>query len=124
MAAERQSRMIERIRERKERHKQRHFAVRIGFGLVGVLVVLAGIALLVLPGPGWLVIAIGLGILALEFDPIERLLEKVLERLEDAGERAQKAKPWQKAIGIAAAVAVAAGSIAAVLLWDLPLLPV
>ena len=52
MAAERQSRMIERVRDRKGRHKERHFAFRIGFGIVGALVVLAGIALLVLPGPG------------------------------------------------------------------------
>jgi uncharacterized protein (TIGR02611 family) len=124
MAAERQSRMIERVRERKERHRERHFAFRIGFGIVGALVVLAGIALLVLPGPGWLVIAIGLAMLALEFDPIERLLERVLLRLEDAGEKAKNARPWQKAVGIAATVAVGAGAIAAVLLWDLPLLPV
>jgi uncharacterized protein (TIGR02611 family) len=116
--------MVERVRERKERHKERHFAFRIGFGIVGALVVLAGIALLVLPGPGWLVIALGLAMLALEFDPIERLLEKVLIRLEDAGEKAREAKPWQKALGIAACVAAAAGGTAAVILWDLPLLPV
>jgi uncharacterized protein (TIGR02611 family) len=124
MAAERQSRMIERVREQKERHKGRHFAVRIGFGIVGVLVVLVGIALLVLPGPGWLVIAIGLAMLALEFDPVERLLEKVLLRLEDAGEKARKAKPWQKALGVLASAAVVGGAVAAALLWDVPLLPV
>lgn len=124
MAAERQSRMVARVRDRKERHRQRHFAFRVGVGIVGVLVVLAGIVLLVLPGPGWLVIAIGLALLALEFDPIERLLERVALRIEDAGEKAAKATPWQKALGIAATAAVAAGAVAAALLWDLPLLPV
>ena len=124
MAAERQSKMIARVRDRKEQHRQRHFAFRVGFGILGVLVVLTGIVLLVLPGPGWLLIAIGLAMLALEFDPVERVLERVALRLEDAGEKAAKAKSWQKALGIAASAAVIAGAIGAVLLWDLPLLPV
>jgi uncharacterized protein (TIGR02611 family) len=124
MAGERQSRLVARVRDRKEHHRQRHFAFRLGWGILGVLVVLAGVVLLVLPGPGWLVIAIGLGMLALEFDPLERVLERVALRLEDVGEKAAKAKPWQKALGIAAAIAVTAGALAVVLLWDLPLLPV
>jgi uncharacterized protein (TIGR02611 family) len=124
MAAERQSRLVERVRSRRERHKERHFAIRVGFGILGVLVVLTGIALLVLPGPGWLLIAIGLGMLALEFEPVERLLEKVALRLEQAGESVERWKPWQKAAGILAALAVTGAGVAAVLLWDVPLLPV
>jgi uncharacterized protein (TIGR02611 family) len=124
MAGERQSKLVARVRDRKEHHRQRHFAFRVGWGILGVLVVLAGVALLVLPGPGWLVIAIGLGMLALEFDPLERVLERVAVRIEDVGEKASKAKPWQKALGIAAAVGVTAGAIAATFLWDVPLLPV
>jgi uncharacterized protein (TIGR02611 family) len=124
MAAQRQSRMVARVRDRKEQHRQRHFAFRVGFGILGVLVLLTGIVLLVLPGPGWLLIAIGLGMLALEFDPVERVLERVALRIEDVGEKAAKAKPWQKALGIAASAAVVAAAVAAVLLWDLPLLPV
>jgi uncharacterized protein (TIGR02611 family) len=116
--------MVARVRDRKERHRQRHFAFRVVFGILGALVVLAGVVLLVLPGPGWLLIAIGLAMLALEFDPVERVLERVALRLEDAGEKAAKAKPWQKALGIAASAAVVAGGVAAALLWDLPLLPV
>jgi uncharacterized protein (TIGR02611 family) len=124
MAGERQSKLVARVRDRKEHHRQRHFAFRVGWGILGVLVVLAGVALLVLPGPGWLVIAIGLGMLALEFDPLERVLERVAVRIEDVGEKASKAKPWQKALGIAAAVGVTAGAIVATFLWDVPLLPV
>jgi hypothetical protein len=55
---------------------------------------------------------------------VERLLEKVLLRLEDAGEKARKAKPWQKALGVLASAAVVGGAVAAALLWDVPLLPV
>lgn len=44
--------------------------------MVGWLVVLVGIVLLPLPGPGWLVIFLGLGILAAEFVWAERLLKR------------------------------------------------
>lgn len=45
-------------------------------GLMGGTVVLVGIALLVLPGPGWLVIAGGLAILATEFFWAKRALRR------------------------------------------------
>lgn len=43
-----------------------------GFGLLG-----AGIAMLALPGPGWLAIAAGLVMLAGEFDWARRFLERL-----------------------------------------------
>ena len=80
--------------------------------------------LIPLPGPGWLVTAAGVFMLALEFDTAERLLERILERLEQVTDSAQRAGPWAKALVAALAVAGTAGAIAAVLLWDVPLLPV
>ena len=77
---------IERLRRRKERHQQRNKVYRFMFATVGVLVILIGIALIPLPGPGWLVVAVGVGMLALEFDRMERLLERILERLEKTTE--------------------------------------
>jgi Putative transmembrane protein (PGPGW) len=41
---------------------------RIAIGLAGGLVLAAGVAMLVLPGPGIVVIALGLAILSLEFE--------------------------------------------------------
>jgi uncharacterized protein (TIGR02611 family) len=41
--------------------------VKLAVGVVGVAVVLVGVVLLPLPGPGWVVILAGLAILALEF---------------------------------------------------------
>ena len=41
---------------------------RIGIAIAGGAVIAAGAALLVLPGPGLVVIALGLGILSLEFE--------------------------------------------------------
>ena len=40
---------------------------RVGIALAGFIVLLAGIAMIVLPGPAFIVIPLGLGILSLEF---------------------------------------------------------
>jgi uncharacterized protein (TIGR02611 family) len=50
---------------------------RGGVIVVATVVILIGIALLALPGPGWLVIFAGLGILATEFEWAARLLRFV-----------------------------------------------
>jgi uncharacterized protein (TIGR02611 family) len=44
-----------------------HHAWRVGIGLLGLVVVIAGIVMLVVPGPGWVVIFVGFGIWATEF---------------------------------------------------------
>lgn len=49
--------------------------------VVGMTVVLIGIAMIVLPGPGLVVIPLGLLILATEFVWAKRLLERVRERV-------------------------------------------
>lgn len=48
---------------------------RIVVGVVGVGVVALGIVLLPAPGPGWLIIFAGLGVLASEFEWAQRVLE-------------------------------------------------
>lgn len=48
---------------------------RIAVGIVGVLIVAAGIVAIPLPGPGWLIVLAGLFVLATEFSAAERLLE-------------------------------------------------
>lgn len=54
---------------------------KVGVGLAGISIVLVGIALLPLPGPGWLVIIAGLGVLSLEFQWAQRLLTRVKDFL-------------------------------------------
>ncbi len=56
--------------------------MRIVFAATGLVVLLGGLAMLVLPGPGLVTVAIGLSMLALEFAWAERLLGKALDRLE------------------------------------------
>lgn len=61
---------------------------RIGVLSLGGIVLLAGVAMLALPGPGWATIFIGLMILASEFAWARRSLDSVKARARDARERA------------------------------------
>ena len=116
-------RLLDGVRERRQRHLERNRLVRIGFAVFGFLVVLAGLAMLVLPGPGLLVIAIGLGILALEFAWAERLLERTVDKMEDAAETVRRASVAQQ-LALAAAMAfLAIGVVVVALMWDVPYLP-
>lgn len=56
------------------RGRVRAVVVRVGVTVLGPLVVLAGVAMLVLPGPGLVVMALGGALLALEYDWARRLL--------------------------------------------------
>ncbi len=57
---------------------------RIAVTIAGAVVVLVGIALLVLPGPGWVLIFAGLAILSTEYVWARRLLEKAKEKAGQA----------------------------------------
>jgi uncharacterized protein (TIGR02611 family) len=118
-------RMIERIRERKEHHKQRGKIYRAAWVVGGVIVILVGGALSLpgVPGPGLLLVLFGLGMLALEFDRAERLLEKILGRVEHVVDQAQDAPRWQQILGGVVTVVAMVAVIAAFVLWDVPVLP-
>ena len=118
--------LLIKLQERKERHKERHPITRAGVVVFGFLVVLVGIFLSGpgVPGPGFLVILIGLGFLALEFDRAERLLEKAIIYGDRLADRAEETSTTQRVLaGLAAALAIGA-FVAAAILWDIPLLPV
>jgi hypothetical protein len=53
---------------------------RIGIAIGGGAVVAAGTVMLVVPGPGLLTIALGLGILSLEFERPRRWLQRMKEK--------------------------------------------
>ena len=114
--------MIDKLREKRDHHRQRHPLYRFAFAVVGILLILFGLLLSLpgVPGPGLLVVAVGLGMIALEWDPAERLLERILYRLEDARDAS---RPVQIAL-VAGAVLLGVGAFAlTVLLWDVPVIP-
>ncbi|WP_460467762.1 TIGR02611 family protein [Calidifontibacter terrae] len=55
---------------------------RIGVAIVGLIIVAVGIAAVPLPGPGWLIVFIGLGVWATEFLWAARLLNWAREKLD------------------------------------------
>ncbi|HEX8157413.1 MAG TPA: PGPGW domain-containing protein, partial [Solirubrobacteraceae bacterium] len=61
-------------------------------------VVLAGIAMLLLPGPALAVIPVGLAMLALEFAWAERLLDKALAQADAAERKAAQSTPAKRAL--------------------------
>lgn len=58
-----------------------HVVWRLARIVGGSLVLLAGIAMLALPGPGLVVVAVGLGILAQDVPFARRMLDRVRDRL-------------------------------------------
>jgi uncharacterized protein (TIGR02611 family) len=116
--------LSEKLARRRERHIQHSTPYRVLFVIAAFAILIGGLALVPLPGPGWAIVFIGLGMLALEFKWAENLMEKVLDRFEAAKQSAANASPLQKALGIAATALGIAACVAAAILWDIPLLPV
>ena len=57
-------------------------AKRIAIGMVGGSVLAVGVLMIVLPGPAFVVIPVGLGILSLEFAWARRWLGRIRERAQ------------------------------------------
>jgi uncharacterized protein (TIGR02611 family) len=114
---------LERLRAERERHLGRSRFYRVPFALLGFTVVLVGLAMLVLPGPGLLVIAVGLGMLALEFAWAERVLERTLNRMTETGTRVRRLGRLEQAVSVLASLAALGALIAAALYLDIPFLP-
>jgi uncharacterized protein (TIGR02611 family) len=116
-------RLIERVRARQHRHRQRNRIYRVAFAAVGFIVLLAGIVMLVTPGPGIPVIILGLGMLALEFSWAERWLERILAKAEAAVEQVAQGSPLERAALVALGVVSVVALIAIIVIWDLPYFP-
>lgn len=65
---------------------KRHILIRIARVALGIVVVIAGLLMLPLPGPGMLTIAAGLALLASDVPFARNLLERVRERLPSDAE--------------------------------------
>jgi uncharacterized protein (TIGR02611 family) len=66
---------------------------RLVIGLIGFTVLVIGVAMIVLPGPAFIVIPVGLGILATEFVWAKSVLHSVKQRIEKT--RRSKENPSQ-----------------------------
>lgn len=118
--------LLRKLEQRKERHQERGLPARVGVVVIGVMLVLLGILMSGpgIPGPGILVILVGLSFLALEFEKAERLMEKVIIWGDNAKDRAEAASPRQKAATAVVALIALGAFVWAALAYDIPLLPV
>ncbi len=89
--------------------------------VLGGLLTLAGIALLVLPGPGFVLVAAGLAVLATRFPwarkPLDYAKDKAQEGVEEVGK-----SPWRAAGAALAALALIAVGVLTLLGVDVPFL--
>jgi uncharacterized protein (TIGR02611 family) len=116
--------LVRKLRKRQETHKEHGIVYRGLFVVVGLTLLLGGIAMLLLPGPAFVVIPVGLGVLALEFAWADRLLEKALVKADAAKRKAANTGRATKVLSVAATGLALAAFVVAALLYDIPLLPV
>lgn len=55
---------------------------RLLIGIIGSTILLIGVAMIVLPGPAFIVIPVGLSILATEFLWAKKMIEKFKDKIE------------------------------------------
>lgn len=115
---------VERLRAQRQRHRRRPRPIRALYVVAGFTVLVIGLIMLIAPGPAFVFIPLGLALLSLEFAWAERLLDKAIEK----GEQAKvKAAESTRAERVLTTIAVLLGC-AAVAVWaywgDIPLLPV
>ncbi|MBB4905631.1 PGPGW domain-containing protein [Actinophytocola algeriensis] len=91
---------------------------RATIAVVGAVVLLVGVALLVLPGPGLLLVLAGLVILASEFPALERHVDPVRDRAMKAAEDSVSSP-----LRVAGSVVVGLGLVAAGIIWGLRVFP-
>jgi hypothetical protein len=91
----------------------------VAIAVVGGLLTLAGIGLLVLPGPGFVLVAGGLAVLATRFawarKPLDYAKDKAQEGVEEVGR-----SPWRAAGAVLVALALVAGGVLPLVGVDLP----
>lgn len=94
-----------------------HRAYRLAVGLLGLLVVVIGLIAVPAPGPGWLIVFVGVSIWASEFESAQRLLDWGRARLQEWNDWLS-ARPWWVAglVGLGTA-AVVAGVMWGLLAW-------
>ncbi len=75
--------MLRAARAWVARHPRIEIAYRVGVAVVGTIMTFGGLVLVPLPGPGWLIVFLGLAVLGTEFHWARRLsgwVKRMLDR--------------------------------------------
>jgi uncharacterized protein (TIGR02611 family) len=98
-----------------------NLAYRAVVGVLGVLLIAVGVALLPLPGPGWLIIFAGLAVLASEFAWAARLLRYARAQVARWTAWAGRQPWWLRAVlGVGCLVLIAVIVVGALVLTGTP----
>ncbi len=109
-------RRFEKHRERMQHRPRSHGALALG---VGVVLLVGGVVLLFMPGPGLLLIVFGLALVASHSERLSRLLDRAEPALRRFGRHAKlrwQAAPGRAKVGLLLGLASAAGAFL-VLAW-------
>ena len=71
-------------------------ARQVSVVIVGTIVILAGIIMLAIPGPGWLTIFLGLAILATEFIWAKHLRDWIANKFKSAYQKMKNSRKSKK----------------------------
>ncbi|MFE9563759.1 TIGR02611 family protein [Streptomyces sp. NPDC006487] len=94
-----------------------HLSWQVGVFIVGLAVIGAGVAMLVLPGPGWVAIFAGLAIWATEFAWAHLALRWTKRKVSEAAQKALDPKVRQRNIILTSVGLVIAGVLIGFYLW-------
>jgi uncharacterized protein (TIGR02611 family) len=94
-----------------------HLSWQVGIFIVGLAVVVAGIIMLPLPGPGWVVIFGGMAIWATEFVWAQLVLRWTKRKVTEAAQRALDPKVRRRNIILTSIGLVIIGVIVGFYLW-------
>lgn len=97
--------------------KALHLSWQVGVFIVGLAVVAAGIVMLPLPGPGWLVIFGGMAIWATEFVWAQLVLRWTKRKVTEAAQRALDPKVRRRNIILTTVGLVIVAVLVAVYVW-------
>ncbi|MEN3583710.1 TIGR02611 family protein [Streptomyces sp. ZYX-F-203] len=99
-------------------HRPLHVAWQVGVFVVGLAVVVTGVLMLPLPGPGWVVIFCGMAIWATEFTWAQLVLRWTKRKVTEAARRALDPKVRRRNLIITVVCLVVAGVLAGLYLRE------
>lgn len=106
-----------RLAKRRDGLRERpilDFSYRVLVAIIGLTVLLVGVAAIPYPGPGWAIVFLGLAILATEFYWARRTLTYTRARYDSAMDWFRRQPPWVQGLA-----AVLTGAVVVVTLWFL-----
>ena len=95
-------------RRRIRSNPHTHLIYRIVVGVLGLVVVVLGLIMVPFPGPGWLVVFLGLAIWATEFEWAQRLLHTARRTLQRWNDLLMPQPWWVKGLVLLATIAAVA----------------